>query len=61
MLVAKVRCDLYRYWIYKGVTVVYKANLQGQKVEEFPFFEDGNMHGPTFVGGQIASLHAEIV
>lgn len=38
------------------VLAVYKAKFAGQKAEEFPYYEDGNMDEKTFVKRQIALL-----
>lgn len=43
------------------VSAVFKAKLAGQKADDFPYCEDGNMNEKAFVKGQIALLQAGII
>lgn len=45
----------------EGVSTVYQAKLTGQKVKDFPYYENGNMDGKTFMNRQIASLQVGIM
>lgn len=38
------------------VSMVYKAKLAGQKADDFPYYEDGNIDEKTFMKRQIALL-----
>lgn len=35
----------------EGVKVIFAANQQEENAVEFPYFEEGNIDGPTFIDG----------
>lgn len=40
---------------------MFEANRQKEKAATFPFYEKGNINGPTFIDAQIALLQAGVI